>query len=72
MSKGHQAKISQCSRRNSTSTLSYVGSNLPRWRLFLLGPWDEPKLSWSLGLRQKPDLAGIDLRRVVHYDRFLL
>jgi hypothetical protein len=26
MSEGHQAKISQCSQRNSTSALSYAGS----------------------------------------------
>jgi hypothetical protein len=37
MSEGHQVKISQCSWRNSTSTLSYVGSKFTAMEVVLLG-----------------------------------
>jgi hypothetical protein len=72
MSEGHQAKIPQRSRRNSTSALPMRDLGLLRWKSFLLGPWGEPELFWSLGLCRKPDLVGIDLRWVVHYDQSLL
>jgi hypothetical protein len=37
MSEGHQAKISQCSWRNSTSTLSYAGSRFTAMEVVLFG-----------------------------------
>jgi hypothetical protein len=37
MSEGHQAKISQCSRRNSTSALSYAGSKFTSIEVVLFG-----------------------------------
>jgi hypothetical protein len=42
------------------------------WRWSCLGPWGGLGFSLSLGLRRKPDLAGIVQRRVAHYDRFRL
>jgi hypothetical protein len=37
MSEGHQAKISHCSRRNSTSALSYAGFKFTAIELVLFG-----------------------------------
>jgi hypothetical protein len=37
MSEGHQAKISQCSRRNSMNALSYVGSKFTAMEVVLFG-----------------------------------
>jgi hypothetical protein len=37
MSEGHQAKISQRSRRNSTSALSYAGSRFTAIEVVLFG-----------------------------------
>jgi hypothetical protein len=37
ISEGHQAKISQCSQRNSTSALSYVGSRFTAMEVVLFG-----------------------------------
>jgi hypothetical protein len=37
MSEGHQVKISQCSRRNSTSALSYAGSKFTAMEVVLFG-----------------------------------
>jgi hypothetical protein len=37
ISEGHQAKISQCSRRNSMSALSYAGSKFTAMEVILFG-----------------------------------
>jgi hypothetical protein len=37
MSEGHQAKISECSRRNSMSALSYAGSKFTAIEVVLFG-----------------------------------
>jgi hypothetical protein len=72
MSEGHQAKISQCSWRNSMSTLSYAGSRFTAMEVVLLGSVGWTWISLSLELCQKPDLAGIVRRRVAHCGPFRL
>jgi hypothetical protein len=68
MSEGHQAKISQCSWRNSMSVLSYIENpSLLQWRLFLLGPWDEPTLSMSLGLHRVGGMTPGRIKRLERY-----
>jgi hypothetical protein len=59
MSEGHQAKISQCSRRNLMSVLSYVGSRFTAIEVVLFGSVGGPGFSLSLELHRKLDLAGI-------------
>jgi hypothetical protein len=70
MSRRHQAKISQYSRRNSTSALSYTGSRFTAMEVVLFGSVGWTWISSNLGLHQKPDLAGIVRRRVAHCGQF--
>jgi hypothetical protein len=72
MSEGHLTMISQCSWRNSTSMLSYAGSRSTAMEVVFAGSVGWTWLSWNIGLSRKPNQAGIDLRRVVCYDQFLL
>jgi hypothetical protein len=72
MSEGHQEKISQRSRMNSTRALSYAGSKFTAIEVVLFGSVGWTWISSSLGLRRKPDLAGIVQRRVAHCDQFRL
>jgi hypothetical protein len=66
MSEGHRANISQRSWRNSMSALSYARSRFTAMEVVLFGSVGWTWIFSSLGLRRKPDLAGIIRRRVAH------